>query len=82
MWRGAGEPSGRATRTVLLTCEPNPLVSSVHPKAMPVILARKDYGRWLEGTLNDALALARPYPIERMAIVEEPRPEASAVARP
>ena len=28
-----------------LTCEPNPLVGAVHPKAMPVILHAQDYDR-------------------------------------
>lgn len=27
------------------TCEPNPLVAPLHPKAMPVILHREDYDR-------------------------------------
>jgi putative SOS response-associated peptidase YedK len=82
VWRRADGAEGPAMRMAFLTCEPNPLVGRVHPKAMPVILAREDYARWLGGSLNDALALARPYPAERMVIVDEPRPGAWAAARP
>jgi putative SOS response-associated peptidase YedK len=50
-----------------LTCEPNPLVAPIHPKAMPVILHPQDYDRWLGG---EAVAnLAVPFPSQLMAIV-------------
>jgi putative SOS response-associated peptidase YedK len=51
-----------------LTCEPNPLVGAVHPKAMPVILQPYDYDRWLTGDLADARALAEPFPSQLMAM--------------
>lgn len=47
-----------------LTCEPNPLVAAVHPKAMPVILAPADYGAWLDGA--EPQALAQPFPSQLM----------------
>lgn len=50
-----------------LTCEPNPLVAPIHPKAMPVILHPEDYDRWLAG---DAVTdLAVPFPSQLMGIV-------------
>ena len=51
-----------------LTCDPNPLVAPLHPKAMPVILAPDDYSRWLKADYADACALAKPYPYEKMAV--------------
>ena len=51
-----------------LTCEPNPLVGAVHPKAMPVILHPKDYTRWLDAPLEDALTLAAPFPSQLMSM--------------
>ena len=35
-----------------LTCEPNPLVVPIHPKAVPVILHPDDYDRWLATMLT------------------------------
>lgn len=51
-----------------LTCEPNPLVGAVHPKAMPVILHAEDHDRWLDGTMDDIRELAAPFPSQLMAI--------------
>ena len=49
-----------------LTCEPNPLVALIHPKAMPVILHPDDYDRWLAG--DDADKLAVPFPSQLMSL--------------
>lgn len=51
-----------------LTCEPNPLVAPLHPKAMPVILHPEDYDRWLEGDAADACSLAAPFPSQLMQV--------------
>lgn len=51
-----------------LTCEPNPLVAPLHPKAMPVILHESDYARWLEGDAAEARALAVPFPSQLMGV--------------
>ena len=46
-----------------LTTEANGVVSSVHPKAMPVLLTTEDERTaWLEAPVKDALALQRPLP--------------------
>jgi putative SOS response-associated peptidase YedK len=50
-----------------LTCEPNPLVIEVHPKAMPVILQPDDYEDWMAGA--PAEELAHPFPSQLMQIV-------------
>ena len=49
-----------------LTCEPNPLVKPIHPKAMPVILHPEDYERWLAG--EDAAGFAQAFPSQLMAM--------------
>ena len=55
-------------RFAFLTCEPNPLVAPLHPKAMPVILQPEDYERWLDAETQDACALAQPFPSQLMAV--------------
>ena len=64
IWRASDEGNVFA----FLTCEPNPLVRPVHPKAMPVILQPEDYDRWLAG--DDAEALAVPFPSQLMAMAD------------
>jgi len=64
IWRMS---EGRA-RFAFLTCEPNPLVAPLHPKAMPVILQRDDYDRWLDGEAADACSLALPFPSQLMRV--------------
>lgn len=51
-----------------LTCEANPLVGAVHPKAMPVILHAEDHNRWLDGTMEDVRDLAAPFPSQLMEV--------------
>ena len=52
----------------MVTCPPNGLVAAVHPKAMVTVLAPEDHDRWLRGGYDEAVALQRPYPAERMAV--------------
>ena len=64
LWRPVGERAVFA----FLTCEPNPLVAQIHPKAMPVILDEGDYDRWLTCDYDHAVALATPYPSQLMVV--------------
>ncbi|MBC2776729.1 SOS response-associated peptidase family protein [Parasphingopyxis marina] len=64
IWRMTEEGPAYA----FLTCEPNPLVKPIHPKAMPVILQPDDYDGWLAG--DDAEQFAEPFPSQLMALVE------------
>lgn len=66
LWR----PTPEGPRMAFLTCEPNALVAPIHPKAMPVILDPADHGVWLGAPMAEAVALARPFPAERMALRE------------
>jgi putative SOS response-associated peptidase YedK len=62
IWRSTDEGNVYA----FLTCEPNPLVKPLHPKAMPVILHPEDYLRWLGGAPAGELAV--PFPTQLMAL--------------
>lgn len=64
IWRPAADGNCYA----FLTCEPNPLVAPIHPKAMPVIVHSEDYDRWLDGEADDACSLATPFPSQLMQI--------------
>lgn len=56
-----------------LTCEPNEVVASIHPKAMPVILTEEgELEAWLSAPWSDAKTLQRPLANDLLAIVEDP----------
>jgi putative SOS response-associated peptidase YedK len=53
-----------------LTTEPNALVGSIHPKAMPVILTTsEEVETWLTAPTPEALRLQRPLPDDALRIV-------------
>lgn len=66
IWRITNEGNAFA----FLTCEPNPLVKPIHPKAMPVILHPEDYERWLSADYDEACALAVPFPSQLMSAAD------------
>lgn len=68
VFAGIWRPSEWGNVFAFLTCEPNPLVAPLHPKAMPVILDPDDYDRWLDGEAEDACALAQPFPSQLMEV--------------
>ncbi|KPF60071.1 hypothetical protein IP88_16130 [alpha proteobacterium AAP81b] len=63
---GIWRPTAEGDVFAFLTCDPNPLVAAVHPKAMPVILPEEDEARWLAGDPAEALAVA--FPSQLMAV--------------
>ncbi|MFL6846736.1 MAG: SOS response-associated peptidase [Allosphingosinicella sp.] len=65
---GIWRMSEGAPRFAFLTCEPNPLVAPLHPKAMPVILQREDHDAWLDGEADEVCALAQPFPSQLMRV--------------
>ncbi len=65
---GIWRPSEAGNVFAFLTCEPNPLVAPLHPKAMPVILQEADYAGWLDGDLDAACGLALAYPSQLMVV--------------
>lgn len=66
---GVWRPTEGGATYAFLTCDPNPLVGAVHPKAMPVILHEEDHDRWLQAPIADAIELAAPYPSQLMTMV-------------
>ena len=65
---GIWRPSPIGNVFAFLTCEPNPLVAPLHPKAMPVVLHEADYGAWLSANHAEACALVAPFPSQLMAV--------------
>lgn len=65
---GIWRPTEVGDAYAMLTCEPNPLVAAIHPKAMPVVLHPEDYDRWLGGEADEACSLAAPFPSQLMAM--------------
>jgi putative SOS response-associated peptidase YedK len=65
---GIWRPSEVGNVYAFLTCEPNPLVAPLHPKAMPVVLAEEDYERWLSVDYEEACAMAVPFPSQLMSV--------------
>lgn len=65
---GVWRPLANGAAFAFLTCEPNPIVAPIHPKAMPVILHEDDYDRWLTADYADAVTLAAPYPSQLMSV--------------
>lgn len=63
---GIWRPSTEGNVFAFLTCEPNPLVAPIHPKAMPVILHPHDYDRWLKD--DHVLDLVAPFPSQLMSL--------------
>jgi len=60
--------TGQKLRTfTILTTEPNELIEPIHNR-MPVILAPKDYERWMAPTdpAHLPVELLKPYPAEEM----------------
>jgi putative SOS response-associated peptidase YedK len=54
------------------TTTSNSLVATINHEQMPVLLAREeDFDAWLRGSADEAFALAREYPPEKMRIVQE-----------
>ena len=57
----------KADLYAFLTTEPNGVVGSIHPKAMPVILrSEEDIETWLTKPWEEAKALQRPLPDEQL----------------
>lgn len=68
IWTGYQAAEGEWQHTfAVLTCPANDIVGEIHDR-MPVIIAPKDYDRWLSTAEPDPHDLLRPYPSEPMAV--------------
>ena len=65
---GVWRPSEKGPLMAFLTCEPNPLVAAIHPKAMPVLLSKVEEAKWLECDFEEAIAMAQPFPSQLMRV--------------
>ena len=63
---GVWRPTEQGKAFAFLTCEPNPRVAAVHPKAMPVILDPEHYDKWLSAETATVCELASPFPSQLM----------------
>jgi putative SOS response-associated peptidase YedK len=74
IWRPWTGRRGNQTKEHLLfsilTTEANDVVREVNPKGMPVILMDDEWQVWLEADVRTALKLQRPWPAERLQIVD------------
>jgi putative SOS response-associated peptidase YedK len=72
-WKGRLKPGGELVDLqvfAILTTSPNEIVAPIHPNRMPVMLAGgAAYDTWLDGTADEAFALAKPFPADDMRIV-------------
>ncbi len=65
---GIWRPSEAGNVFAFLTCEPNPLVAPLHPKAMPVILQPEDYQQWLSADYHEVCSMVAPFPSQLMTV--------------
>lgn len=63
---GFWQPTEIGNAFAMVTCDANPLVKPVHPKAMVTILEERDIDRWLQGTYSDVVELQKPFDAARM----------------
>lgn len=55
-----------------LTCAPNDVVASIHPKAMPVVLTHTaEWTAWLSAPWAEASTLQRPLPNDDIQVAED-----------
>lgn len=63
-WQTTAEGNG----FTMVTCDPNALVSPIHPKAMITILSPDDIDTWLRGSYDDVVRLQKPFDPEKMTV--------------
>jgi putative SOS response-associated peptidase YedK len=73
-WRGPVKKDGPVVEMdvyAFMTTTPNSLVATVNHERMPVLLTRpEEFDRWMHGSPETALELARQYPPELMQVVQ------------
>lgn len=72
MFAGLWRHTERGPAFAFATCEPNDIVASIHPKAMPAILPPTEWLAWLSGDVAEVKDLVRPYGAPMAMQVETP----------
>ena len=79
---GFWQTTAKGNAFTMVTCDANPLVAAVHPKAMITILDPDHWDLWLRGSYEDVVALQQPYPphlmTERGPVFPTRKPPAQA----
>jgi len=69
LWETWKDAEGKEMRTfTIITTTPNEMMEDLHDR-MPVIIPPEDRQQWLEGSVEEALALVKPYPSAPMEAV-------------
>lgn len=63
-WQTTAEGNG----FTMVTCDPNALVSPIHPKAMITILDPDDIDTWLQGSYDDVVRIQKPFDPAKMTV--------------
>ena len=77
---GFWQRTAKGPGCTMVTCDPNELVAPIHPKAMITILHEADWDQWLTGSYEDAVAMQRPYPADKMTVLGPVFPTREKVA--
>ena len=74
-WKGPLKAGGDLVEMdvyAILTTTSNTVVQPIHPTRMPVMLSGEEqFNAWLNGSPDEAYALARPFPADSMRIVHK-----------
>lgn len=62
---------GTGLSHTVVTTTANDIVRPVHPTRMVVILDPSDYQTWLNGSVDEAMELIRPYPSDQMQVFQQ-----------
>lgn len=71
LWRPGSREGDGGPFMAFLTCDANATVGAIHPKAMPVMLRPSQAADWLDGTYDNACALAIPFADGDMRIFDQ-----------
>jgi putative SOS response-associated peptidase YedK len=65
---GFWQPTEVGNGFAMVTCDPNPLVKPIHPKAMVTIVEPTDIDIWLRGSYDEIRGRQQPFDSERMRV--------------
>lgn len=67
LWEEWRSPEGEVVRSCsIITVEPNALMATIHNRMPAILQSEAEEALWLEGGVEEATPLLRPYPTENM----------------